>query len=153
LLSALVRGTLLKKKIGSRTRIRRLPRTVTVERVAVVEEAKDNFAEQAAQILTIDNFFNDKLHTPALRPAARLLLYIMVNHSVSIKQAMLDSPLSYRAFYIMIDRLKDETYIDVQSDSTDRRVRRLVLGKRFDRIMSTLPAYSKENAVKNHPVS
>jgi hypothetical protein len=152
LLSTLVRGTLLKKKIGSRTRIRKLPRITAAEKAAAIEVAKDSFSEMAAQILTIDNFFNEKLHSPALRPAARLLLHIVVNRSVSIKQAMLDSPLSYRAFYIMIERLKDEVYLDVQSDSADRRVRRLVLGRQFDRIMRELPAYSKENAVKNHPV-
>ena len=142
LLSALVRGTLLKKKIGSRTRIRKLSRIVTVEK------AEDSFSEMASHIVKIDNFFNKELHTPALRPAARLLFYIMVNQSVSIKQAMLDSPLSYRAFYIMIDRLKDEAFLDVESDNEDRRVRRLVLGHQFNRIMGKLPAFLVENVAE-----
>lgn len=54
---------------------------------------------------------------------------------------MLDSPLSYRAFYIMIDRLKDEALLDVESDDEDRRVRRLVLGHQFDRVMGRLPIF------------
>jgi DNA-binding MarR family transcriptional regulator len=95
----------------------------------------------AAQILRIDNFFADVLHTPALRPAVRLLLRIMVKRSISIKEAMMDSPLSYRAFYIMIDRLKEAGLIDVASDDSDRRVRLLVLGSEFNRMIVKLPAY------------
>lgn len=110
-------------------------------RVAAVEKAKGKFSETATQILQIDDFFIEKLNAPALRPAARLLFYIMVKRSVSIKDAMLDSPLSYRAFYIMIDRLKDEALLDVESDDEDRRVRRLVLGHQFDRVMGRLPIF------------
>ena len=54
---------------------------------------------------------------------------------------MLDSPLSYRAFYIMIDRLKDVALLDVESDQDDRRVRRLVLGQGFDDILGNLPVF------------
>ena len=125
----------MKNKIESRTRILRS------SRVAAVEKAKGKFSETASQILQIDDFFIEKLHAPALRPAARLLFYIMVKRSVSIKDAMLDSPLSYRAFYIMIDRLKDEALLDVESDDEDRRVRRLVLGHQFDRVMGRLPIF------------
>ena len=125
----------MKNKIGSRTRILRS------SRIAAGEKAKGKFSETASQILQIDDFFIEKLHAPALRPAARLLFYIMVKRSVSIKDAMLDSPLSYRAFYIMIDRLKDEALLDVESDDEDRRVRRLVLGHQFDRVMGRLPIF------------
>lgn len=125
----------MKNKIESRTRILRS------SRVAAVEKAKGKFSETASQILQIDDFFIEKLNAPALRPAARLLFYIMVKRSVSIKDAMLDSPLSYRAFYIMIDRLKDEALLDVESDDEDRRVRRLVLGHQFDRVMGRLPIF------------
>ena len=135
LLSALVRGKLLKHKIGSRTRILRS------SRIAAAEKSKGKLSETASHILQIDDFFVEKLNIAALRPAARLLFYIMVKRSVSIKEAMLDSPLSYRAFYIMIDRLKDEALLDVESDDEDRRVRRLVLGHQFDRIMGKLPIF------------
>jgi DNA-binding MarR family transcriptional regulator len=146
LLSALVRGMVLKKKIGSRTRIRKIPRMIAAQK------AKEDFPETALQILKIDNFFNEMLHTAALRPAARLLLYIMVKRSVSIKQAMLDSPLSYRAFYIMIERLKDESLLAVKSDDEDRRVRRLVLGRQFDRILEKLPYFLEKDDLEITPV-
>jgi DNA-binding MarR family transcriptional regulator len=150
--TALFRGTLLKNKIGSRTRIRKLPRIVAAEKAVAAETMKGDFAEKAAHILTLDNFFKNKLNSPALRPAARLLLHIAVNRSVSIKQAMLDSPLSYRAFYIMIDRLKDAALLEVKSDHEDRRVRRLVLGAQFHKVIRGLPAYSSKHGVKIEPV-
>jgi hypothetical protein len=152
LFTALFRGMVLKNKIGSRARIRKLPRVAAAEKAVVVEMMKGDFAEKAAQILTIDNFFNEKLNSPALRPAARLLLHVAVNRSVSIKQAMLDSPLSYRAFYIMIDRLKDASLLDVKSDHEDRRVRRLVLGPQFDKAIRGLPVYAANHGVEIAPV-
>ena len=118
----------------------------------VAQKAKQDFSETALQILKIDNFFNEALHTAALRPAARLLLFIMVKRSVSIKQAMLDSPLSYRAFYIMIERLKDAALLDVKSDDEDRRVRRLVLGRQFDHILEKMPAFLEKDLLKITPV-
>lgn len=135
MLSVLFRGIKLKTKRVSRTRMRKLPRAI------VTETVRDGLFETAAQILQIDNFFIEKLDASALRPSARLLFYIMVNRSVSIKEAMLDSPLSYRAFYIMIDRLKDVALLDVESDQDDRRVRRLVLGQGFDDILGNLPVF------------
>ena len=132
----------MKNKIGLRTRIRRLSPAIAVEKQS------DSFSETAVEILKIDNFFNKEFEAPALRPAARLLLYIMVKRSVSIKQAMLDSQLSYRAFYIMIDRLKNAAYLGVENDSADRRVRRLVLGKEFDRIMKKMPAFLEKDEIE-----
>lgn len=78
---------------------------------------------------------------PALRPDARLLFFIMLRQSASIKEAMLDSALSYRAFYDMLDRLKRLGLIGVEVDEEDRRVRRLVLGAQFDKIMGKMPRF------------
>ena len=77
----------------------------------------------------------------ALRPDARLLMLIMLHQSVSIKQAMLDSPLSYRAFYTMLDRLKANALIAVETDHADRRVRRLVAAAQFGKIIKKLPQF------------
>lgn len=116
------------------------------------EKSIEAFPETALQMLKIDNFFTSELKTPALRPSVRLLLYVMVKRSISIKQALHDSPLSYRAFYIMLERLKDETLIEVKSDPEDRRVRRLVLGRHFDRSLEKLPAYLAKDEPENPPV-
>jgi DNA-binding MarR family transcriptional regulator len=131
---ALAWGNPLKKKIQLQP-IRTMPSKGSDK----LEQGR--FEQTANQILKIDNFFIETRRTAALRPDARLLFYIMVKHSVSIKEAMLDSSLSYRAFYTMLDRLKGEALLDVESDDEDRRVRRLVLGRQFDRIMGKLPHF------------
>lgn len=133
-MQALVGGNPLKKKIQSQP----IP---NIPNKGSDKMGQDKFEQTASQILKVDNFFIETLRTAALRPDARLLFYIMVKHSVSIKEAMLDSSLSYRAFYTMLDRLKGEALLDVESDDEDRRVRRLVLGRQFDQIMRKLPHF------------
>ena len=98
-------------------------------------------AQTANQVLEIDAFFIKSLHMAALRPDARLLMLIMLHQSVSIKQAMLDSPLSYRAFYTMLDRWKANALIAVETDHADRRVRRLVAAAQFGKIIKKLPQF------------
>ena len=85
----------------------------------------------ARHLLSIDDLFKRLLHLSAFRPAARLLLFIAANRSVSIKEAMLDSALSYRAFYVMLVELKSNALVSVEKDGADGRVRRLVLGSGF----------------------
>ena len=88
----------------------------------------------------------------ALRPAVRLILYIMVKQSVTIKQALHDSPLSYRAFYIMLEKLKDDAWLEVRHDDEDRRVRRLVLGRKFENMLTKLPSFMARAEPKIPPV-
>mgnify|MGYP001587106120 CR=1 FL=1 len=99
------------------------------------------FADAA---LRYDRQMRDLFGVPAISPASRLLLYMTSHDSVSIKEAMLAVPLSYRAFYTLLDVLKDKELVRVEPDANDRRVRRLVLGtafKKIDRglIVSTQP--------------
>jgi DNA-binding MarR family transcriptional regulator len=131
-MQALAGGNPLKKKIESQS-------TGKSPNSAGEKKPLTKLEQTATKILKIDDFFVLALRTAALRPDARLLFYIMLKRSVSIKEAMLDSSLSYRAFYTMLDRLKGEALLDVESDHEDRRVRRLVLGPQFDRIMGELP--------------
>jgi DNA-binding MarR family transcriptional regulator len=82
-------------------------------------------------VVEFDNSFLASFGYRALRPASRLLLYIAVNGATSVKDAMMDSELSYRAFYIMIDKLKDQQLIRIEGDARDRRIRRIVPDTRF----------------------
>lgn len=143
---ALAWGMMLRKKIGSRIRVRK-----SLQRIAV-EKASTDFAEIASQILKVDDFFNAVIGTAALRPAARLILYIMVQQSVSIKQALHDTPLSYRAFYIMLEKLKDEAWLEVRHDDEDRRVRRLVLGRKFNLELQKSPSFRRAGESETNPV-
>ena len=93
--------------------------------------ATDRLVRIAAHLLGVDETFKARLRISALRPPARLLVFIAVHRSISIKEAMLDSTLSYRAFYVMLNNLKAKALVNVERDRNDGRVRRIVLGANF----------------------
>jgi hypothetical protein len=88
----------------------------------------------AGTALRYDEQMRDLFGVSAISPASRLLLFMTAHESVSIKQAMLAVPLSYRAFYTMLDVLKSKALVSVEPDAVDGRVRRLVLGAAFRKI-------------------
>lgn len=91
----------------------------------------NSFADAA---LRYDEQMRDLFGVSAISPASRLLLFMTAHESVSIKQAMHAVPLSYRAFYSLLDVLKSKALVSVEPDATDGRVRRLVLGAAFKKI-------------------
>lgn len=128
---------MFKKKVRSQ------PGTIKFQTNGGDKKPSSKFVEPAKHVLQIDDFLVEKLKGSVLRPDARLLLFIMVMQSASIKEAMLDSALSYRAFYTMLDRLKEAALIDVVTDDADRRVRKLVLGQQFDTMMEQLGQFEE----------
>ena len=100
--------------------------------------ANDRIVQIAGYLLSIDDIFKRRLSISALRPASRLLLFIAANRSVTIKEAMLDSTFSYRAFYVMLGELKKNALVSVEPDANDGRVRRLVLGAGFRKVAKIL---------------
>ncbi len=98
---------------------------------SITARSKRSKAFSINRIVKFDDRFLASFGYRALRPASRLLLYIAANGAISVKQALLDSELSYRAFYIMINKLKAQQLISVEADLHDRRIHRLVLAKRF----------------------
>jgi DNA-binding MarR family transcriptional regulator len=119
--------------------------TGTIKSPAISDDQKphEKFIAPAKRILQVDDFFIDMKQGSTLRPDARLLLFIIVKQSASIKEAMLDSALSYRAFYTMLDRLKRLALIDVVNDDADRRVRKLVIGQQFDTLMAKMEPFKE----------
>lgn len=97
--------------------------------------------DTAERLLALDHYCLERTGSSALRPDIRLLCFIIVNQSVSIKEALLDSALSYRAFYNMLDRLKKQGLIGIEIDGEDGRVRRIVLGSQFEKLMGKLPQF------------
>jgi DNA-binding MarR family transcriptional regulator len=112
-------------------------------RVAVAAEKSraSNAKAFADSVLLYDEQMRGLFSVPAISPASRLLLFMIAQESISIKEAMLAVPLSYRAFYTMLDTLKSKALVNVEPDAEDGRVRRLVLGDAFRRIerQLTLP--------------
>jgi DNA-binding MarR family transcriptional regulator len=77
--------------------------------------------------LHLDTSFQNALGFSALKPDAKVIMAIGYHGDLTIKQAMLASQMSYRGFYIMLDRLVESKLVEVCQDSKDRRVRRLRL--------------------------
>lgn len=103
--------------------------------------SRRSYTDAAGRLLEIDRYCIDAIGVSALRPDLRLLFFIIVHQSASIKEALLDSALSYRAFYNMLDRLKREGLIAVEVDNVDGRVRRIALGGQFDNRMGKMPHF------------
>jgi len=78
-------------------------------------------------LLALDDAFKEWTVAGALTPELRLVLLVLSRGSVTIKEAMYDCRLSYRAFYMMVDRLKAKELIVVKGGEQDGRVRRISL--------------------------
>jgi hypothetical protein len=76
-------------------------------------------------LIEFDTEFREFLGFSALRPEARLLLFIRANGPVSVKEAMIDSKMSYRGFYTILNGLMEKKIIQLRPDARDKRVRRL----------------------------
>jgi hypothetical protein len=100
-------------------------------------------AQTATYLRSVDDLFKARFNISALRPAARLLLLLAARQSATITEAMNDSVLSYRAFYVMLDTLKGQALVRVEPDKEDLRIRRLVPGANFDRIAKDLREFDR----------
>lgn len=95
-------------------------------------------AAVAKKILAADDIVIALAGMQMLRPASRLLFFVAVNGPTSIKDAMYQSPLSYRAFYVTLERLKAKGLLKVEIDTVDARMRRLVVGDAFTKLWNRL---------------
>jgi hypothetical protein len=112
------------------------PRIVTRMRSAPELRA----AEFALMMIDFDDLLIKKNQCSALTPHARLLLGLLINGSMQMKEALMYTPISYRAFYIMVAKLKALSLVDVDAGFSDRRIRRLSLGRRFTPMIKQLAA-------------
>lgn len=101
-------------------------------------DVEQNLADFVTTVTSFDNMMIQAGGGPALTPQAYLVLTLLIHGSLPMKDAMLHNPLSYRAFYNMLDKLKKRAVVSVESDNSDRRVRRLVLSTNFEPIRAYL---------------
>jgi hypothetical protein len=98
--------------------------------------------QRSAQFIVTVSHFDDLMIQAAgchaLTPQAHLILSLLIQGSIPMKDAMLHNPLSYRAFYNMLNKLKKLAVVCVEVDSCDRRIRRLVLSPKFEPIRAYL---------------
>lgn len=62
-----------------------------------------------------------------LRPEAKILLTLQERGPLSVKEIMYLSGMSYRGFYLVLDRLIGTGLIHMEADMQDRRVRKVRL--------------------------
>lgn len=82
------------------------------------------------KLLQLDSDFSQWLGRSALRPEARLIMLAANSGPISVKEAMYDSSLSHRSFYMILDRLKEAGVIEMVGDSSDARVRRIYISEK-----------------------
>lgn len=100
--------------------------------------AEQNLADFVTTVTSFDHMMIQAGGGQALSPQAYLILSLLIYGPMPMKDAMLHNPLSYRAFYNMVDKLKRRAVVSVEADHSDRRVRRLVLNPKFDPIRTYL---------------
>lgn len=101
-------------------------------------DVEHNLADFVTTVTSFNNMMTQAGGGPALTPQAYLVLTLLIHGSLPMKDAMLHNPLSYRAFYNMLDKLKKRSVVSVEIDNSDRRVRRLVLSPKFEPIRAYL---------------
>jgi DNA-binding MarR family transcriptional regulator len=90
----------------------------------------NNMHIQVEKILEINRRFSEQVGIEALRPEAKILFTLKTKGSLSVKEAMILSGLSYRGFYIVLARLANSGWITMEADLKDRRVKRILLSDR-----------------------
>ncbi|WP_303795223.1 hypothetical protein [Sandarakinorhabdus limnophila] len=86
-------------------------------------------SQKYSDALELDRQFSEQLGINALRPEAKLLLILSETGALTVKQALSLSGLSYRGFYLLLNRLLESGFIEINGDDHDRRVRKLTLAR------------------------
>jgi DNA-binding MarR family transcriptional regulator len=73
-----------------------------------------------------------------LRPEAKILFTLQAKGPLSVKEIMSLSGMSYRGFYLVLDRLVGTNLVSVDADEQDRRVRRVRLTEQDTLLFSEL---------------
>lgn len=92
------------------------------EWISLVNQHIDSFTEIYPALLTQVDRFSDK-GVNLLTPEGKIILYLLVNGGSRVKEVMLASGVSYRGFYLTLDRLKEAGLVTVSAEANDRRVR------------------------------
>ncbi|MBY8823304.1 hypothetical protein [Sphingomonas colocasiae] len=81
-------------------------------------------------LLALNRHFRKDHGFEILTPDAKLFCVVGAKKTLSVKEAMLYSGLSYRGFYLVAARLGSRGVIVFEADPRDARVKRISLGPR-----------------------
>lgn len=90
--------------------------------------------DKARALLDLEQDLMKTTGVRALTPEARLVLLLISEGPMPIKRAMIESDLSYRGFYNMIDRLISRGTLIRETSTQDRRIQLLRLAGNFQAI-------------------
>ncbi len=90
--------------------------------------------DKARALLDLEQDLMKTTGVRALTPEARLVLLLISEGPMPIKRAMIESDLSYRGFYNMIDRLISRGTLTRETSTQDRRIQLLRLAGNFQAI-------------------
>jgi DNA-binding MarR family transcriptional regulator len=104
-------------------------------------ESRGNTASNARQydiLLNLNRYFQSEHGFEVLTPDAKLFCVLGAKGSLSVKEAMLFSGLSYRGFYLVAGRLAGRGSIVLEGDPHDGRVKRISLAANAKAMLAAL---------------
>lgn len=104
-------------------------------------EARTSTASNARQydiLLNLNRYFQSEHGFEVLTPDAKLFCVLGAKGSLSVKEAMLFSGLSYRGFYLVAGRLAGRGSIVLEGDPHDGRVKRISLAANAKTMLAAL---------------
>lgn len=104
-------------------------------------ESRTNSTSNARQydiLLNLNRYFQSEHGFEVLTPDAKLFCVLGAKGSLSVKEAMLYSGLSYRGFYLVAGRLAGRGSIVLEGDPHDGRVKRISLAANAKNMLATL---------------
>ncbi len=86
--------------------------------------------DKARELLELEHELMTYTGTRVLTPEARIVLLLISNGPMPIKRAMIESDLSYRGFYNMIDRMISRGILCREGSTQDRRIQLLKIAEK-----------------------
>lgn len=78
-------------------------------------------------VLNVDLKFREEFGINFIRPEAKIMLLLKQRGPLSIKEAMSFINVSYRGFYLIINKMIEKRYVHIKQDDSDGRVKRIFL--------------------------
>ena len=96
-----------------------------------MQALEDEFlnVEKIRELLDLEHDLVRYMGTRVLTPEARIVMLLISNGPMPIKRAMIESDLSYRGFYNMIDRLISRGILLREGSTQDRRIQLLKIAR------------------------
>lgn len=108
-------------------------------------------AKQYDILLNLNRYFQSEHGFEVLTPDAKLFCVLGAKGSLSVKEAMLFSGLSYRGFYLVAGRLAGRGSIVLEGDPHDGRVKRISLAANAKSMLAAIQESMPMVEVRQEP--